>query len=171
MRPPSCGTRESISLEWHRTFLEWEQNKTHWNVKIKTCAPPGGSNPWTVYASRSGWAALTDEIHQHIPLSSIVGWIGEKELDQTAIYRLLSLSCFHIRMEEVVATLNLSTRHTCNVKLVMMNANCCYLTETRESSTQDYWKKNGIAEIGAAPVCGLWRTRERIVLTLSQKKR
>lgn len=67
---------------------------------------PGSFKAWTVYVS-CGWVARTNEIHQHIPLSSIIGGVGEEELDQASFDWLLSLSCFHIWVEEVVATLDL----------------------------------------------------------------
>lgn len=50
---------------------------------------------------------LTNEVDQHVPLSSIIGWIGKQELDQTSIYWLLPLCRFHTSTEKVVAALDL----------------------------------------------------------------
>lgn len=62
-----------------------------------------------IYYDYVSWE-LTNEIDQHVPLPAIIGWVGEKELDQTSVYRLLSLCRLHARMEEVVATLNLKKK-------------------------------------------------------------
>lgn len=53
---------------------------------------------------------LTNEVDQHVPLSTIIGWIGEKELDETSVHWLLPLCSLHIGLEKVVATLNLWKR-------------------------------------------------------------
>lgn len=50
---------------------------------------------------------LTNEVDQHIPLAAVVGGIGEQELDQSAVYRLLPLGCLHTGLQEVVAPLHL----------------------------------------------------------------
>ena len=39
--------------------------------------------------------SLTNNINQHIPLSTIIRGVGEQELYQSSFHRLLFLSCFH----------------------------------------------------------------------------
>lgn len=50
---------------------------------------------------------LTDEVDQHVPLSSVVGGVGQQELHQPAVHRLLPLGRLHAGMQEVVAALHL----------------------------------------------------------------
>jgi len=40
-------------------------------------------------------SSLTNNVNQHIPLSTIIRGVGEQELYQSSFHRLLLLSCFH----------------------------------------------------------------------------
>lgn len=50
---------------------------------------------------------LTDEVDQHVPLASVVGGVGEQELHQAPVHRLLPLGRLHAGVQEVVAALHL----------------------------------------------------------------
>lgn len=50
---------------------------------------------------------LTDEVDQHVPLASVVGGVGEQELHQASVHRLLLLGRLHAGVQEVVAALHL----------------------------------------------------------------
>lgn len=40
-------------------------------------------------------SSLTNNVDQHIPLSTIIRGVGEQELHQSSFHWLLLLSCFH----------------------------------------------------------------------------
>lgn len=64
----------------------------------------------------------TDEVDQHVPLSSVVGGIGEQELDQAPVHRLLPLCRLQTGLEEVVAALDLWEEETRASSVVFLPA-------------------------------------------------
>lgn len=61
---------------------------------------------------------LTDEVDQHVPLSSVVGGVGQQELHQPAVHRLLPLGRLHAGVQEVVAALHLQGPPNTNINTV-----------------------------------------------------
>lgn len=45
--------------------------------------------------TRNEGRKLTNEVNQHVPLSSIIGWIGKQELDQAPVHGFLPLGGLH----------------------------------------------------------------------------
>lgn len=97
----------------------------------------------------------TNEVHQHVPLSSVIGWIGEQELNQAPVHRLLPLRRLHTGVEEVIATLNLFINvRSCLSNLGVENKSNNCPCEHQLKHTQKYFQnkafKAATAERGAA---------------------
>ncbi|KAK0156260.1 hypothetical protein N1851_000457 [Merluccius polli] len=57
----------------------------------------------TIGATKNEGKELTNEVNQHVPLSSITGWIGEQKLDQAPIHGLLPLGGLHTGLKEAIS--------------------------------------------------------------------
>lgn len=84
-------------------------------------------------------SSLTDKVDQHVPLSSVVGGVGQKELDQSPVHRLFPLGRLHVSVQEVVTAFNLKERDKtrgggCSTDLKQL---CCPTSSTNNTKVME----------------------------------
>lgn len=87
----------------------------HRDVDTLLAERPNPSMRATTNESEDRRRQLTDEVDQHVPLSSVVGGVGQQELHQPAVHRFLPLGRLHAGMQEVVAALHLQGPPNTNI--------------------------------------------------------